>query len=323
MKTIKQIFKNDMLGLIKNPFCMIIVVGACFLAALYAWANIFSNWDPYGNTGNLKMAAVSLDRGYTTDEGERENAGDELIEELHDNDKIDWQFVDTEAAAIEGVEDGTYYGAIVVSEDFTYDMYNVFLEDVHKPVLIFYQNQKINPVATKISDTVVETIQNNINEKFVETMTTTVFADANDLSDEIEEDGGVDGLIEKIKKIKSQLDSYLTTIDAAMIGNDVLNRAAGAAEADTGNMEKQADIAGDSLHDTAKSISEAQGTLNSYFERVNMTLETIENTLEDIENIKSGAKCTACRGDRQRRDKDSHHDGGAFDHRGCIYAKPA
>ncbi|MCR5098030.1 MAG: YhgE/Pip domain-containing protein [Lachnospiraceae bacterium] len=283
MNMINQIFFTDQKNLWKNPFCLVIVVGACFLAALYAWANIFSNWDPYGNTGNLKMAAVSLDKGYTTDEGEYENAGDELIKELHDNDKIDWQFVETADEAIEGVTDGTYYGAIVVSEDFTYDMYNVFLEDVHKPILTFYQNQKINPVATKISDTVVETIQNNINEKFVQTMTTTVFADANDLSDEIEKDGGIDGLIDKLKKIRDELDSYVDTIDAAMAGNEVLSRASGTASSDTQHMKQQSEKAGQSLHDAAESLSKSQGTLNSYFDKVNNTVDGIEKTLDDMQ----------------------------------------
>ena len=290
MKTIKKIFLTDIIGLIKNPFCMIIVVGACFLAALYAWANIFSNWDPYGNTGNLKMAAVSLDKGYTTDEGEYENAGDELITELHDNDKIDWQFVEDANDAIAGVEDGTYYGAIVVSEDFTYDMYNVFLEDVHKPVLTFYQNQKINPVATKISDTVVETIQNNINEEFVETMTKTVFADANDLSDEIEEEGGIDGFVDKLKRVRDELNSYVNTIDAAIIGNDVLSRAAGSASSDTSHMQQQSQKAGDSLHQTAESLSSTRTTLNSYFDRVNITLDTISTTLSNMEKKLESAK---------------------------------
>ncbi len=289
MKNIKKIFYTDIINLFKNPFCLIIVVGACFLAALYAWANIFSNWDPYGNTQNLKMAVVSLDKGYTTDDGKYENAGDTLIEELHDNDKINWQFVDTADEAVAGVEDGSYYGAIVVSEDFTYNMYNVFTEDIHKPVLTFYQNQKINPVATKISDTVVETIQNNINEKFVKTMTTTVFADANDLSEEIKEDGGIDGLIDKIKTIRDQVKSYSTMLDAAIIGNDVLTRAAGAAHEDTKSMTDKSKSAGESLHKTADSVAEAQGTLNAYFDDMNMALDTVKNTLDYMEKtLKAG-----------------------------------
>ena len=67
MKTIKKIFWTDVKNLAKNMFALIIAVGVCFLPALYAWFNIYSNWDPYGNTGSLQLAAVSLDEGFTTD----------------------------------------------------------------------------------------------------------------------------------------------------------------------------------------------------------------------------------------------------------------
>ena len=68
MKTVKKIFFDDIISLVKNFFALIIVIGICFLPALYAWFNIYSNWDPYGSTGALKFAAVSLDKGYTDEE---------------------------------------------------------------------------------------------------------------------------------------------------------------------------------------------------------------------------------------------------------------
>lgn len=103
MKQIKKIFRTDVKNLFKNFFAMAIVVGICFLPALYAWCNIYSNWDPYGNTGNLKVAAVSLDKGYTDEDGNYHNTGDSVIDGLKENDKIDWQFVDSKDEAIDGV----------------------------------------------------------------------------------------------------------------------------------------------------------------------------------------------------------------------------
>ena len=182
MNTIKRIFFNDVKHVVTNFFILVIVVGVCFLPALYAWCNIYSNWDPYGNTGNLKVAAVSLDKGYTDKDGTFTNSGDAIIENLHENDKIDWQFVDTQEEAIAGVEDGSYYAALIIPEDFTYNMFNTLFEDVDKPQLIFYQNQKINPVANKITDTVVETLQSNIEEQFIKTMTKQIFEGTNTLS---------------------------------------------------------------------------------------------------------------------------------------------
>ncbi|MCR5355723.1 MAG: YhgE/Pip family protein, partial [Lachnospiraceae bacterium] len=127
MKIIKKIFLTDIKNLSKNIFALIIAVGVCFLPALYAWFNIYSNWDPYGNTGNLKLAAVCLDKGYTDEDGEYKNVGKDIIEELSGSDKVDWQFLDDQDEALKGVESGYYYAAIVIEENFTYNMYNMFV----------------------------------------------------------------------------------------------------------------------------------------------------------------------------------------------------
>ena len=56
MADILRIFKRDMCGIFRNVLVLIIVIGLCVLPALYAWFNIYANWDPYGNTGNIAIA---------------------------------------------------------------------------------------------------------------------------------------------------------------------------------------------------------------------------------------------------------------------------
>ena len=51
---------------------MVVAIAIVILPSLYAWLNIYSNWDPYGNTGGISIAVASLDRGYT-DNGEYVN----------------------------------------------------------------------------------------------------------------------------------------------------------------------------------------------------------------------------------------------------------
>lgn len=76
MRNIKKIFSRDVVALLKNPFALIIAGGLCVLPALYAWFNIYSNWDPYGNTGNIKIAAATEDKGFTDSSGIYVNASD-------------------------------------------------------------------------------------------------------------------------------------------------------------------------------------------------------------------------------------------------------
>ena len=63
MKNIIQIFKNDLLRIHKNVIAMIVIMGITVIPTLYAWFNIAASWDPYGNTGNLKVAVASNDEG--------------------------------------------------------------------------------------------------------------------------------------------------------------------------------------------------------------------------------------------------------------------
>lgn len=292
MNTIKKIFVNDIKHIATNFFILVIVLGVCVLPALYAWCNIYSNWDPYGNTGNLKVAAVSLDKGYTDDDGKFSNSGDAIIESLHDNDKIDWQFVKTREEALSGVEKGEYYAALVVPEDFTYNMYNILFEDVEKPRLIFFQNQKINPVANKITDTVVENIQGNIEEQFIQTMTERIFRGTNNLSADIEEEGGVDKLIERFKDINRDIVSYQDTISVAIRGNATLSAAAGEAIDDTAVMQQQAMNSAATIGNATASMVVSQTTLNNYSAQVNTSIDSIQNTLNGAIATLNEAKLT-------------------------------
>lgn len=112
--------------------------------------------------------------GLHVKDGSVVNMGESVLESLHSNTSVKWIFPDTEEEAKEGVEAGKYYAAIVITDKFTYSMYNAFSDDFENPALIYYQNQKSNAIATKITDTVAGTLQNTINETFIKVAATTI-----------------------------------------------------------------------------------------------------------------------------------------------------
>lgn len=284
MKTIKKIYLTDVKNLTKNLFALIIAIGVCFLPALYAWFNIYSNWDPYGNTGSLQMAAYCSDQGYTDESGEYINVGNEIMNEMAGNDKVDWHFVSTKKEAVKGVESGEYYAAVVIEKDFTYNMYNMFIETDNQPTLMFYQNQKKNPVATKISDTVVSTLEQNINEQFIKVMTETLFSTANDIRSDIDSEGGTDAFIKKLENLNEDLVSYQDMLDHIITGNAVLSANMTEAEGDTQYLQQETQNSAVHLEEAQNSLQETQITVNSYKEEVNSTVDTILVLLTDVEN---------------------------------------
>jgi len=63
MKEIWEIFKRDIAKITKSKVAMAILIGMLFIPGIYAWLNIDSNWNPYDNTGNIKIAVVNKDEG--------------------------------------------------------------------------------------------------------------------------------------------------------------------------------------------------------------------------------------------------------------------
>ena len=232
----------------------------------------------------MQLAAVNLDQGYIDENGEFKNTGEDIMDELADNDKVDWQFVDSADEAIEGVESGKYYAALVVQNNFTYNMYNMFVNTTEEPTLIFYQNQKKNPVANKISDTIVTTVQSNINEEFVKVMTKTIFEDVNDMYDDIEEEGGVDAFIDKLDNLNKNLIDYQKTIDDVIKGNAVLSSNIANATNDVEDLENRTKNSAGSLSEAGGSLQQSQNTLNAYKDQMNLTIDTMLTMLNTMEN---------------------------------------
>ncbi|SDB52797.1 putative membrane protein [Pseudobutyrivibrio sp. YE44] len=292
MKNIRKIFVDDILSLAKNFFALVIVVGICFLPALYAWFNIYSNWDPYGNTGALKLAAVSLDKGYTDEDGNYHNQGDTIIDNLHENTAVNWQFVDSSDQAIEGVYSGEYYAAVVIDENFTYNMYNVLTDEVKRPTLHFYENQKKNPVATKISDTVVQTLQNNINVAFTEVVVSEVISGAEKVSDDIKEDNDINLAIDNLRDLSNDLSAQQETIKKIIENDAKLKQSLKVAENDASNVKNQARKTAEAVYNSKKTTDKADVTLNSYSADVDAMLNLINGSLSDMDTKLKAAEAT-------------------------------
>mgnify|MGYP000826358250 FL=1 len=121
MRNIWRIIKADARSLFTHFFALAVALAIAVLPSLYAWLNIYSNWDPYGNTGNISIAVASLDKGWTEEDGTQVNKGREVVEDLRSSTSINWVIVDTKEEAQQGVYAGDYYAAVVIGEDFSYN----------------------------------------------------------------------------------------------------------------------------------------------------------------------------------------------------------
>ncbi len=217
MRNIFYIFRKDIKDIFTNYAMLIVVSALCILPSLYAWFNIKASWDPYGSTSNISVAVVNNDKG-TSIKGTDINIGDELVSNLKENTDLGWKFVNKEKAR-KGVEDGSYYASIEIPSNFSKDLTSLITSDVKKGELVYTVNEKINAIAPKITDKGASTIQLQINQTVVETVSQVLFEASNELGLELENQiPKLSDIENSLVEIQSKFDDINETVDLASSG---------------------------------------------------------------------------------------------------------
>ena len=171
MKNILNIIRHDLKKITGSVVAIITVMGLCLVPCCYAWFNILSNWAPYESdaTGRISVAVANMDKGESA-AGITVNVGDKIVEALAANNDIGWVFTEDEEEAKEGVCKGEYYAALVVPENFSADVLSFLDGNLSNPKLKYYENEKKNAVAPKITGKAKTAVQEEVNAAFVETL---------------------------------------------------------------------------------------------------------------------------------------------------------
>ena len=284
MRNIWTVFKTDIRTLSKCFFACVVVVAIALLPSLYAWLNIYSNWDPYGNTGGISIAVASLDEGYTNEDGTYENKGDDVVADLREATSINWVIVDTEEEAKGGVESGDYYAAVVIDKQFSRNMFRMLTDWTGKPAITYYENAKKNAVATKITDTAVETLKRSISENYLEVVIDGIMEQSNLLAADLTADdpeAAVKGVLYQAQDLLHACGRMMDAFEAAG-GSGVSESSAAALEAAVANINKNLPD-GAQLQQTA---AEIQMQLNTALARVERALDRLNSAIENAPDQK-------------------------------------
>lgn len=280
MRNIWTVFKTDLRTLSKCFFACVVVVAIALLPSLYAWLNIYSNWDPYGNTGGISIAVASLDRGYT-DNGEYVNKGRDVLEDLKTATSINWVIVDTEQEATDGVYAGDYYAAVVIDEDFSRKMYRMFTDWTGQPAITYYENAKKNAVATKITDTAVETLKRSISENYLEVVISGIMEQSNLLAADLTEtdpETAVKGLLYQAQDVlsgcRAMMDAFRAAGSTGVSGTDAQALSDAIASINSSLPD------GDAIADSAAQLQHALYTALANVERA---LDRFESALDTVQ----------------------------------------
>lgn len=295
-----RIFARDIRNLWRRPVALIIVLGVAFIPSLYAWINIYANWDPYGNTGNLQVAVASKDAGYQV-EGVTVNMGDSVIESLRGDENFDWQFT-SEAEARDGVESGKYYAAVIIPTSFTEDIVTFITDSTERPAIEYYSNEKKNAIAAKITTTGMGTLRSTINEQFINTVSAAAL-DVLNITDnmlEEKEDSIMDHLTSSLEKTSQDIDRFSSAVDLLIETAQSAQELTAAAQAllpDTDSTIQDSLTALGSLRAltdasdaTASALTDAlQSNMDAVVDNVETIYDDLEDAAGDAEGISSDA----------------------------------
>ena len=226
MKRAFEIFRRDINRLSHNMVAMIVTIGVCLIPSLYAWFNIAANYDPYANTGNIKIAVANADKGTENELIGELNVGEEIVQNLKKNDSLGWKFTD-EKKAVQGVKSGKYYAAIVIPEDFSSSFVSIFSGDMKQPQFEYYLNEKKNAIAPKVTGTGASTIQEQVNEEFIAAAAGSVSKILGQTAEQMgtQVDTVQESLIAKMQTAEENLEEYqvvLENLNKTIDGSDDL-----------------------------------------------------------------------------------------------------
>ncbi len=171
MRNILNIIVHDFRRLTSSVIALVILMGIIVVPCLFAWFNTLSNDDPFKpqSTGRIPVAVVSEDEG-TEMLGLNINVGEKFIDAVNGNDMIGWVVLEDKEKAIEGVYAGDYYAAVIVPEDFSENVLSFSKGEMQHPKILFYENEKTNAIAPKITGKVREVLEEEIDRAFVDTI---------------------------------------------------------------------------------------------------------------------------------------------------------
>ncbi|WP_338780898.1 YhgE/Pip domain-containing protein [Metabacillus sp. FJAT-52054] len=168
-------------ALVTNKKVLIPVIAVVFIPVLYAGMFLWAFWDPYENLEDLPVAVVNQDNGAEY-EGENLQVGKELVDNLKDNPKFKWQFVD-EKTADQGLKDQKYYMKIEIPDNFSANA-TTLLDDQPKELEMKYvPNEGFNFLSAQIGNTAMEQIKEEVANEVTKTYAESIFGKIGEVAD--------------------------------------------------------------------------------------------------------------------------------------------
>lgn len=294
MHNIWCLFMGDLKRLRSNVVAMVIALGLVLLPSLFSWYNVLACWDVFDNTGNIKVAVANTDEGYQSDLVPlKAHLGEEVVSSLRENDQMNWVFT-TEEDAIDGARSGKYYAAVVIPPSFSKDMMTFYSDNVEHAQLIYYNNEKKNVVAPKLTDQGADKVANQVNKAFMETLSDVAlsvasslskYADSSDANGSIGELAGhVTTMSDQMRQASRMLSTYATLLDASQSLIDGSSNLLASAKTSASSVAESASKSKDAISSMSSALNASSEELGTALEKSAQGYEGVDAAIEEAFN---------------------------------------
>ncbi|MBR0127947.1 MAG: YhgE/Pip domain-containing protein [Firmicutes bacterium] len=291
MRNVLNIIVHDFKRLTSSVVALVILMGIIVVPCLFAWFNSLSNDDPFKpqSTGRIPVAVVSEDEG-TEMIGMNINVGEKFIDAVNGNDMIGWDILKNKEKAIEGVYAGDYYAAVIVPEDFSENVLSFSKGEMKHPKIIFYENEKKNAIAPKITGKVREVLEQEIDRAFVDTIGSYITEAANAAKAAgLDPEDAFGDLSDRMTDLSADLESALVMIRGAAGLSDAAGNLLKASDNLIGSSENTIEL-GEQLLESAEGripeevdTSSVQAVIDAITSALSDDLDRIDSNLSSAE----------------------------------------
>lgn len=226
MNKVFFIMRDDFRQIRSSIMVQISIVLLVAVPLFFTWFNVLATWDPFSNSGQLKIAVASTDEGYTSKIlNVTVNVGDTVLKELAVNEQFDW-VVASKDQALQGARSGEYYAAIVLPADFSQSMFTFYAGGAAPADITLYTNEKKNPLSANLTAQGAQGVTAQINTTFSQTLAEVAVGIAEGFSsylDTADTREALDRLSNRFETLYAQLNSGANTVSSlsALIGSAV------------------------------------------------------------------------------------------------------
>jgi putative membrane protein len=288
--------KSELLGIFHDRKLLIAIIGVITIPLLYCGTFLWAFWNPYAHLDRMPVAVVNQDQGATYN-GKRIEIGHDLVGNLKKKQSFNWKFVSDEKAN-NGIKNQKFYIKIEIPKDFSKNATTLQSTKPKKLMLVYTPNEGYNYLSSKIGDSAIEKIKEEVSGEVTKTYAESMLANVKDIATGLDKaSSGAGALYAGMNNAKNGSGDLNSGIESAKSGSIKLSAGSKSINSGAKKMEQNLEILAEKSITFTKGLADAstgsvqlQDGLEQFDKGLSQMKSGHSQLLNGAEKSKVGAK---------------------------------